>query len=70
MKTLFKKIQSENTNLSSLVCFIKVLYIKKFNKGEIRKGFNDLVLKGDYSAQDKGEILDFCYKCAQKSIEK
>lgn len=64
MKSKFKQIQKENTNLSSLICFIKVLYTKKYNKGEIRKGFNGLVLKGDYEKENKNELLYFCYKCA------
>jgi hypothetical protein len=64
MKSKFKQIQKENTNLSSLICFIKVLYTKKYNKGEIRKGFLELVSTKDYEKENKNELLDFCYRCA------
>lgn len=61
MKTLFNKIRKENTNLSSLICFIKCLKVKKFNKGEKRKYFNELVSKSDYEPETRAELLEFIY---------
>lgn len=65
MKTLFNKIRKENTNLSSLICFIKCLRFasanKKFNKGEKRRFFNELVNKGDYEPESKDEIMEWIY---------
>ncbi len=59
MKTKLKKIQKENTNLSSLICFIKLIRKDKYKKGEIREGFNKLVNKSDYQGTNKKELLDF-----------
>ena len=59
MNSQFKKIQKENTNLSSLICFIKTIYSQKYTKSEIRKKFNILVNKTDYQGTSKKELLDF-----------
>lgn len=61
MKTLFNKIRKENTNLSSLICFIKCLRVKKFNKGEKRRFLNELVSTKDYEPKTKGDILEWIY---------
>ena len=64
MKTLFNKIRKENTNLSSLICFIKCLRIKKFNKGEKKRYFLELVSQNDYCKENKKEVLEFVINCA------
>lgn len=64
MKKDFTKIQKENTNLSSLICFIKVCYLKKWKKGEIRRGFNELVSTKDYEPESKAELLEYLYSRA------
>ncbi len=64
MKTLFNKIRKENTNLSSLICFIKCLRVKKFNKGEKKRYFLELVNQNDYCKENKKEVLEFVINCA------
>lgn len=64
MKTLFNKIRKENTNLSSLICFIKCLRLKKFNKGEKKRYFLELVNQNDYCKENKKEVLEFVINCA------
>lgn len=59
MKNQFKKIKSENINLSSLICFIKLIQSNKYKKGEIRKGFNELVSTKDYIGINKKEMIDY-----------
>ena len=58
MNTDFKRIKKENTYLSSIVCFMKVLYLRKYKKGEITRGFNKLILKSDYNIEDKDALLN------------
>jgi len=60
MNTEFRIIKNQNTNLSSLICFMKVLHTKQYSRSIIRKGFNKLVSKEDYSIEDRDEILEYC----------
>jgi len=62
MKTLFNKIRKENTNLSDIICFIKLLHTQKYKRGEIRKGFENLVNKKDYEMSDKESLLEQMYQ--------
>lgn len=58
MNAEFKRIRKENTFLSSIICFMKILHLKKYKKGEITKGFNKLVLKSDYELSDREALLN------------
>lgn len=79
MKTLernFKKIEANNPYWSTYTCFAQAIKGKSFNKETIRRWFNKLVNRDDYSSEDKKTILSFLYdlswpkKVAEDDVKK
>ena len=59
MKDKFKEIQEKNPNLSSAMCFSKLVKGRKMSKGDIRKYFNKFVDKADWVGTPKEELISF-----------
>lgn len=57
-KETFKNIVDSYPNLSSYICFAKLVKGKKFNRVKITRLMNELVDKKDYSSSDKTFLLD------------
>ena len=55
----FKKLQNKYPNLSSAMCFIKLVKDKKIKRKSLEDLFNKLVDKLDYIGTPKKEILDW-----------
>lgn len=62
MKTQFEKIRDKNPNLSSCMCFVKLVQGKKIGDKQLRKMFDDLVEKGDYVGTPKEQIITWLKK--------
>lgn len=57
-KETFKNIVESYPNLSSYICFARLVKGKNFNRAKITRLMNELVSKGDYSSSDKTFLLD------------
>ncbi len=66
MKSVVKRIQSQNPSLSSIVCFNKAISEYKYDRATINKYFDELVDKGDYMRRDRDDLLEYCYKLSEK----
>jgi len=65
MKSLrrrFDNIVEKNPNWSSYLCFAGAIKNRNFSKRIIRKHFNKLVEKDDYSMTEKREIINYLYQ--------
>jgi hypothetical protein len=62
MKDLFKQIQEKNPNLSSAMCFSKLVRGRKMHQKEISKWFSKLVEKEDWVGTPREEITKFYYR--------
>jgi len=58
----FLQVQAKNPNLSSFMCFAEAIKHRNFTRVVIRKKFNKLVSKDDYSGNEKKAILEFLFK--------
>jgi hypothetical protein len=67
MKKDFEIIQKKYPNLSSAMCFIKLVKIGKWNRTSVLKWWNKLVNKDDYVGKEKREIIDWIVKTQLKS---
>lgn len=57
MKKQFEEIKIKNPNLSSCMCFVKLVKDKKITTTSLRFYFNTLVDKDDYKGSNKEEII-------------
>jgi hypothetical protein len=57
LKRVFEKRKRENPNWSDYTCFSHAVSGKGFSKKIVSRYFNKLVDKGDYSREEKKEIL-------------
>ena len=62
MKEKFLKIKSKNENLSSIMCFVKMVKDKKISDFDLRKNFDDLVERSDYQGTPKESIIRWMKK--------
>jgi len=67
IKRRFDNIAEKNPYWSSYLCFAEAIKNRSFSKGIIRKHFNRLIEKNDYSMTEKREIINYLY---QLSISK
>ena len=65
MKELYKEIQDKNPNLSSIMCFVKLVKGKGYTKGIISRNFK-LVDKEDYEGSDRKAILKWLFEIGLK----
>lgn len=66
-KGVFYDTQRFNPRWSSWVCFCEVIIGKKYlRRPNIRKWFDILVEKKDYSKSDKRELLGYLYGLAKE----
>lgn len=61
IKRNFDKIVTNNPGWSTYTCFAMAIVGKDFRNETIRRWFNKLVNKEDYSSRDKKEVLGFLY---------
>lgn len=59
MKKEFEKLQHEYPNLSSCMCFVRLVSGKKLNENVLRDMFNDMVDKKDYQGTPKEQIISW-----------
>lgn len=57
-KETFKNIVESYPQVSSYICFARLIKNKKYNRGKITRLMNALVDKQDYSGSDKSVLLD------------
>jgi hypothetical protein len=57
-KETFKNIVESYPNLSSYICFARLIKNKGWNRTKINRLMNELVDKKDYSGSDKTFLLD------------
>jgi DNA-binding transcriptional regulator YhcF (GntR family) len=57
MKEKFKQIQNKYPDLSSIMCFVKLVKGKRFTDFQLRKEFENLVERSDYQGTSKEEII-------------
>jgi len=62
IKRRFDNIVEKNPNWSSYLCFAETIKNRNFSKRIIRKHFNQLVEKDDYSMTEKREIINYLYQ--------
>ncbi len=63
----FNNISKKNPYWSSYLCFAETIKNRDFSLRTIKKHFNQLVEKDDYSKKEKKEIINYLY---QLSISK
>ncbi len=66
LKRVFEKLKRENPNWSDYTCFSHAISGKGFSKKIISRYFNKLVDKGDYSREDKKEVLERLFWLSQR----
>ena len=59
MKKEFEIIQDNFPDLSSCMCFVKLIKGKKYPMPKVRVWFNKLVDKTDYDRMDKNDLMKF-----------
>ena len=69
LKRVLLKIQKRNPLLSDYLCFAETLKGRTFARATIRKHFNELVDKDDYSREDKRSILKHLYNLSMLPAE-
>jgi hypothetical protein len=57
-KETFKNIIESYPNLSSYICFAKMIKGKQFTRAKITRLMSSLVDKGDYLGSEKSALLD------------
>jgi len=62
IKRRFNNIAKKNPYWSSYLCFAETINDRNFSKRIIKKHFNQLVEKDDYSIKEKREIINYLYK--------
>ncbi len=61
LKRVFEKLKKKNPYWSDYTCFSRAISGKGFSKRTISHHFNKLVDKGDYSGQEKKDILEWLF---------
>jgi hypothetical protein len=62
IKRKFDNITEKNPYWSSYLCFAETVKDKNFSYRIIKKYFNQLVDKEDYSIKEKREIINYLYQ--------
>jgi hypothetical protein len=62
IKRKFDNITEKNPYWSSYLCFAETVKDKNFSYRIIKKYFNQLVDKEDYSMEEKREIINYLYQ--------
>ncbi len=65
-KRVFEKIKRKNPYWSGYTCFALAISGKGFSKRTISRYFNKLVDKGDYSREEKKEVLEGLFRLSQR----
>ena len=66
-KETFKKIIDSYPQISSYICFARLIKGREYSRAKINRLMNDLVCKDDYSSSDKGVLLDLLVNYSKKS---
>jgi len=67
LERVFRKIQNENPDLSTFICFALAVEGKSFKRKTIRKHLNALIDKEDYDLSEKKRLIDHLYFLSSNS---
>ncbi len=67
LKRVFEKIKREHPFWSDYICFSMSISRRGFSKKIISRYFNKLVDKGDYSGQEKKDVLNWLFLLSQRT---